>query len=90
MKLSKEHHAAVQIALLAKLEELGVDTNHDDFAMVMMLIEPNGRGGQPLHLGAYHLHDDEVLDVLQQAPSCVRNTKTQVYTAKQDEKRRPS
>lgn len=74
MKLNKDTHAEVQLAVLAKLKEMGVDVEHDDFAMVIMLVEPNGRGGQTLHLGAYHLADSEVLDVLEQAPECVRRT----------------
>jgi len=90
VKISREHHAAVQISILQKLEELGVDTEHDDFAMLIILLEPNGRGGQTLHLGAYHMHDDEVRAVLEQAPSCVHNLKAQEYEVKQDERRRPS
>lgn len=74
MKLNKDTHAEVQIAVLAKLKEMGVDVEHADFGMVIMLVESNGRGGQTLHLGAYHLADDEVIDILEQGPECVRRT----------------
>jgi len=74
VKLNKDTHGDVQLAVLAKLKEMGVDVEHPDFGMVIMLIEPNGRGGQTMHLGAYHLADEEVIEVLEQGPECVRRT----------------
>lgn len=70
-RIDKDVCRAVQEAVLAKLDELGVTTAHPAFGVVMLLVEPNPDGTQRLHLGAWHLADEEVLDILEQAPECV-------------------
>lgn len=72
--IDKDVHEAVQVAILDKLRELGVDVDGNDCAAaVLILIEPRPQG-EVLHLGSFNLSDEDVLQVLAEAPSCVVRT----------------
>lgn len=78
--ITREIEVALQESMIAKLEELGVDAKHPGFAMVVILVEPKGidvatgLDKATMHLGSYHCDDDDVLELLAEAPNSVKHT----------------
>lgn len=73
--ITRAIEVALQEAMIAKLEELGVDAKHPEFAMVLILVEPRGFGKATMYLGSYHCDDDDVLELLAEAPNSVAFTR---------------
>lgn len=73
--ITRAMEVALQEAMIAKLEELGVDAKHPEFAIVLILVEPKGFGRATIYLGSYHCDDDDVLELLAEAPNSVARTR---------------